>query len=207
MTCNKCGFLVPDYGKFCTRCGQSTGIPVAKRKRRSLLKVLLGVIGVFIFLVVLGSLFPANNKKAAAQDGRADITDDASTAGAQQKPRLQWITPSEIVGAYEANELAADKMYKGKKIGVRGIVEEISNDITDSPYVILTDHALQNGDDDSGGLRKVQAHFSDDDKDNLAQLRQGQQLLIACTVQGLMMHVQFDDCRIADPSEVDTERR
>ncbi len=162
----------------------------------------------FTFLVILGSLLPDTDKKTkAARDSGAALATDASTTETQLNPELQWVTPSQIVSEYEANELAADKMYKGKKIGVKGSVEEISNDITDSPYVILTDHGLRNGDDPLGGLREVQAHFSDEDKDALAQLRHGQQLSVACKVQGLMMHVQLDDCRISGPPAIASNER
>lgn len=47
------------------------------------------------------------------------------------------LTASELLVAYDENEVAADQKYKGKKILITGKVESIGKDIMDDSYVVL----------------------------------------------------------------------
>ncbi|HEX7773344.1 MAG TPA: hypothetical protein VF435_13035 [Pyrinomonadaceae bacterium] len=62
------------------------------------------------------------------------------------------VSATALVADYEANEVAADRRYKGQTLEVTGVVDSIGNDILDSMYVTL----------DSGerfGITNVQCFF------------------------------------------------
>jgi hypothetical protein len=48
------------------------------------------------------------------------------------------LTASELYDDYKANEVTADRQYKGKVIAVTGIVSSIGKDIFDNPYILLS---------------------------------------------------------------------
>jgi len=107
------------------------------------------------------------------------------------KAEEQTITPiraAQVVREYEANEVAADLNYKGKRLSLVGKVDRIAKDILDHPYVTL--------DSEEFGFRGVQVSFSDDIVPTLAQLQRGQMLGIVGTCKGLLMNVQISDARI-----------
>ena len=91
------------------------------------------------------------------------------------------IAAARIVNDYEINEVAADQVYKGKRVSLIGSVGEIKKDLLDTPYVTLDEQDL--------GLRGVQAFFDNDAVPQLSALRQGEVIRVVGTCDGLMGHV------------------
>jgi hypothetical protein len=94
---------------------------------------------------------------------------------------IERVAGSTLIGAYEQNEVAADQMYKGRKLLVQGRIGKIGKDVIDTPYLTL--------DEEENGFRGVQAFFSKSDIPELAQLRKGQIVEVVGTCDGLMMDV------------------
>jgi len=119
----------------------------------------------------------------AASTQQGSGMSEASTADAEPvvAPPTQPMPASQIAAEYEANEVAADARYKGKKVTLSGKVGSIAKDILDEPYITL--------DADEFGLRSVQAYFDNGDLPQLAQLRKGQTVTIEGTCDGLMLNV------------------
>lgn len=87
------------------------------------------------------------------------------------------LTASELYQAYEDNEVAADKKYKGTTIEVSGIIQEIAKDIVDKePYVALK----------AGGneLATVRCYFPKERENTVAQLSKGQKVTIEGKCEG-----------------------
>lgn len=94
------------------------------------------------------------------------------------------LTAYELFNYYEANEVAADDKFKGKKIAVSGTIKDIGNDIMGDSYITLESGAY---------LGSVQCYL---DKSVVARLSKGQQIAVIGTCKGLMMSVILEDCKI-----------
>lgn len=95
-------------------------------------KLLKWVLIVFAGLIVLAVLLPQNKEGDAADATRAADAAEASAAPAVK------VSARELFQAYEANEIAADSQYKGKRIEISGEIESIASDMFDQPLVQLS---------------------------------------------------------------------
>lgn len=94
-----------------------------------------------------------------------------------------------LVAEYEANEIAADEKYKGRKVQVTGVVDSVAKDVLDNMYVTL----------DSGrefSITSVQCFFDDTEKRNLASLVKGLSLTVECKCDGKFGNVLLKECAI-----------
>ena len=98
------------------------------------------------------------------------------------------VSATKLFKDYEANEIAADEVYKGKKIAVTGIIGDIGNDVFNDPYVSLKIDILQN----------VNCYFDDENKKIISKLRKGQKVTIIGTCRGksLNIMVSLGDCKL-----------
>ena len=95
------------------------------------------------------------------------------------------VTASELYRAYEANEVSADQQYKGKRLLITGVVENIGKDVMDNPYVALK----------IDFLKGVNCYFDDENNKVLSQLNKGQKIQIIGTCAGLTLtDVVVKDC-------------
>ena len=95
------------------------------------------------------------------------------------------VTASELYRAYEANEVSADQQYKGKRLLITGVVENIGKDVMDNPYVALK----------IDFLKGVNCYFDDENNKVLSQLSKGQKIQIIGTCAGLTLtDVVVRDC-------------
>ena len=97
------------------------------------------------------------------------------------------LTASELYRAYEANEVSADQQYKGKRLLITGVVENIGKDVMDNPYVALK----------IDFLKGVNCYFDDENNKVLSQLNKGQKIQIIGTCAGLTLtDVVVRDCEL-----------
>ena len=97
------------------------------------------------------------------------------------------VSARRIKADYEANEIAADRMHKGKTVKVTGKVEQIGRDIVGTPYVVLF----------TGGLGGV--HCKVIDERQIISLRKGQVVTIEGVCCGTsLFSVVIGECRICD---------
>lgn len=96
------------------------------------------------------------------------------------------VTAKELFSAYNANEVAADRQYKGKPLKVSATVAGINKDFTDAIYV-----ELQTGSEFSP------AHARGIEADAAADLQKGQKVTLECKGAGLVMNSPIlDDCKL-----------
>jgi hypothetical protein len=80
--CPSCGADTGDTARFCPKCGTGLGVASpAPKKKRTLLKVVVVLFGLFILLAIIGSL--GDNHTAPTADSQRNalplgVTDDAS---------------------------------------------------------------------------------------------------------------------------------
>jgi len=116
----------------------------------------------------------------------------ASCGSSEMTPKVIDSKPSAYISAdalkseYEDNEVRADQQYKDKIIEVSGVVSSIGIDISDRPYVVLT-----NGE---RGIFAVQCFVTD--KNRVAQLNKGDNIVVVGKGAGKMGNVILEDCYI-----------
>ncbi|MCL1861862.1 MAG: OB-fold putative lipoprotein [Proteobacteria bacterium] len=152
-------------------------------------RVLQGILGFIGTCVVSGVLFMFGS---AATVGVAlhDIDKQASkqTEKANDADVIK-VSARDMIKAYDANEVSADGMFKGKIVEVTGRVGSIGKDITDNPYI-----AIDTGD----VIRSVQCFFQKSAESELARVSKGQRITIRGEVDGLMMNVIVRGARIVE---------
>ena len=83
---------------------------------------------IFLTLVVLGVTFTGTDTPKNV--------DKTSSSQRLASPALT-VTSVELSEGYEANQIAADNLYRGKLVKIGGVVDSIGKDILDNPYVVL----------------------------------------------------------------------
>ncbi|MFT4257051.1 MAG: zinc-ribbon domain-containing protein [Pseudoxanthomonas sp.] len=97
------------------------------------------------------------------------------------------VTAIELHAAYDANEIAADAKFKGKRLRVSGLVESIESDVMDEPDIVLYAGDSVFNPPRASGMSKAQA----------AMLVKGKSADIECTGAGEVMGTpMLEDCRL-----------
>lgn len=90
-------------------------------------------------------------------------------------PELEKVTARQIFEAYQNNEVAADRMYKGQMLEVTGTISGIDSDFSDDAVVKLAT---------SNQFMDVMAKGDDDFNNAAAQLSKGQKVKLQCVGGG-----------------------
>ena len=119
-------------------------------KRTNWAKAVKIIITVFIGLVFVYVLSKAEATPPSNGNGKpasGQLQSDPSSAQDNESPSIAEtvdpyadaiaITAEDLYAAYDANEIAADKLYKGKKLRITGTVVDIGKDIRDNAYITL----------------------------------------------------------------------
>lgn len=142
-----------------------------------------------------GTFGEKNNDKALDMYERAALLGDklgAKYARDLKNPPDYKLSAPDFVAEYEANEVAADKKYKGKIVRISGKVGDIKKTgIGDDMYVTFKMPSAY-------AVRSVSCNFTGEHVDDLANLRQGDHIVIQGTVNQLMLNVQVEDCWIVE---------
>ena len=106
------------------------------------------------------------------------------------QPAERSLSSERLYEKYEANEVAADRTYKGMLLEVTGIVTTISKDLLGrGAFVVL------NGLETSQMLPVgVQCNFRSSEEDKLIPLKKGQKISVKGICEGLRISVQLMDC-------------
>lgn len=165
------------------------------------------VIVALVVIVIVGSIggndkagTPEPSGSGPAQNNGASIGEEEaqqdepppSTADPEPEPVQEQIavTATELIEAYDANEVAADNEYKGQNLVVTGTVKNIGKDIVDAAYVTLQNDA------DEYAIISVQCYFADDDLDDIATLKEGDKVAISGKCNGVTLNVMLKDCSL-----------
>ena len=105
-------------------------------------------------------------------------------------PKSSWpISAVGLVAAYEANEVAANAMYKGELLEVDGVVDAIRTDPMGRPYIVIgTGDPRQHG--------AVRATLAMGEASEAARLIKGAKITVLGKCIGLELDVQLVDAVI-----------
>ena len=134
-------------------------------------KILIGIVVAFIALAIIGALMGEDTSTSDTNN-----TVDTSTAIENNAPvETVAVTARELFSAYESNEVAADKQFKGKMLEVTGTISSIDSGFGDGAIV-----QLSTGND----FQSVSAQGDDSFTDVAANLSKGQQVTMICKGDG-----------------------
>lgn len=138
------------------------------------------LVGMAIFAGAMGAI-GASSEAAREAAVQSQISEPAVAAGADATA----VDAATLHKAYAANEVAADRLYKGKPLAVSGRVSEIASDATDDPVV-----ALRVSDFES-------VHANGLPKDVAASLQKGESITVNCVGDGEVIGTPvLKDCKL-----------
>lgn len=137
----------------------------------------IAVLGGAILSVTIGAIWSSRTPDPV-------VGEAVSTA---VPPALQ-VSIDELVSAYDANEVAAQRKYGGAILEVTGKVDSISLDYEDKPFVTFASEAV---------IPPVQAKFTDAGGEATADLVKGQDVALRCGgVSEMMGTPMLSGCEI-----------
>lgn len=77
---------------------------------------------------------------------------------------------TELKAAYRENEIKGDSIFRGKRVVVAGSIKDISRDILDRPFLVVSDVTL---------------YFSKSEETQIAELKKGQPVTVEGTCDGM----------------------
>jgi len=172
-SCPKCKETIQKGATKCKNCGSDLRNWFSRHK----------IITVIIILILLSLIKNAISEPQATPSRKQPLS---ASQPVVQEAAIK-ITASDLYAQYEANEIAADELYKNKILEVSGVIEAIGKDITDSMYVALkTDNII--------GL--VQCMLADSEKLKAANLVKGNAIVVTGKNSGKLMYVILRNCTI-----------
>ncbi len=140
-------------------------------------KILKWVAIVFVGLIIIGFIFGDDDTSVAAtsETVTADVAESAIP-----------VTAAELYNAYDSNEVAADKQFKGKLLEITGTIESINSGISDQAVLELGTGEM---------FMTVSAEGDDNFTDIAATLGKGQQVHLICRGAGEIIGMpMLDKC-------------
>lgn len=142
--------------------------------------------GLFV-IGLIGNALKSPEERAADQAAREQrqIESQKSEAAKRQAEieaekkaiaDMPVVTAQVLASAYDANTVAADVRFKGKRFKVSGTVSDINTDFTGDPYVTLRGGVNQ--------FMEPQFGFEKSDSEQLALLKKGGKVTMVCTGRG-----------------------
>jgi len=120
------------------------------------------------------------------------VDSDSDTKDVQSQSAAYTLSANDLIQAYIKNEVTADSKYNGKVVAIYGRIEEIGKDIMDEAYITIGNVSSDFMD------RSVQCSFTESELGSFGGLSKGMQVTIKGRVDGLMMNVRVNECRITD---------
>lgn len=171
--CQYCAMMIPQDAKICPHCRKRQGWTWPA-------KIFLGL----IVLGMIGSLM-GRNVNVTPKNTPTSHTDE--TLHDDFNPPQGSISAKNLYDVYEANEVAADEKYKGKRFVVYGKIKGIEKNIADQPYISL----------DAGMLSFINCRFPKDQINQLVLLQKGKMIAIEGTCSGkTVTAINLHDCEL-----------
>jgi len=150
------------------------------------------IITVFLVLIVLGAIGAAGGGKTSKSSMRASTNKQSSVSEKQEPTAVvaEEVDAAEFIGAFDKNQLAAEKHYKDKRIKMTVFIQNIGEDIVGSPYLSLKPSADKY-------YFGTTAKCTFKSADELTSVENGQQIVIEGTVQDQSLGIiGLKDCKI-----------
>jgi hypothetical protein len=141
------------------------------------LKTFLSIIGGVCILVVLAFVGIAAFSIANKNESQNQTPTSIDNSDAAAVPALSVSAPK-LFADYQANEVQADNIYKGKRLAVRGMVMEIRKDFMNSIVLALGS---------TNEFMPVDAHLEEDESSKAAALHKWDVVNLICDGDGMVV--------------------
>lgn len=204
IECSECGNQVSDKASACPKCGNPIapiigspavaiaghpGPTAAPKKKPSFLVRIFKWIGIAIAAFVVLAIYVASQAPSRPKPSpgySAPSTEPPPLAAGGEVAPIS-VQAAELYADYDANEVAADNEYKGKRMSITGTVVEISKDFMDEPYLQLYG---------KNQYATVRVSFPKSRLDELAKLKKGDNITVSgCVGKGKIVTSPVVDCR------------
>lgn len=133
-------------------------------------KLLEWISFIIIFILVVGYFTERNGEKTSSSD-TVDVLSSANTQEITPQKEIFSTTARTLFKNYEDNEVATDEKMKGKLVSVKGVVQSIDKDFTDS---IVIHFRTENE------FMPARMEMRDSEKSAVINLKKGQQITVIC---------------------------
>ena len=185
--CTSCGTEIAKSAKTCPNCGAKVKKPIYK-------KWWFWLIIVILVAMVIASIGGDDSTSTSSDTVQQQAQDNSANQSEPQQevtteaPAIS-VSAADILAAYEANEVSADKQYKGNKLSVTGVVNNISV-VLNQTSVVLT----------SGGEYEflgVRCYFKDEAEiEKISNLSKGTTITVEGVCSGYGIEPMIQDCVI-----------
>ena len=135
----------------------------------------------------------ASGEDSRSQDAPDVVTTAVTKPKTVEKPEVKEeaisITAADLIEAYDNNEIRANRLYKGKRLEIRGFVGNVAEDLLRNPFLVLTPER-----DPLLTSLGVQCYVRD--ADVLAELDKGMEVVLRGKGGGKVLNVRVDDAEI-----------
>lgn len=97
-------------------------------------KVLTAIIVVFVIIGIAGA---GGSDSSTGTSGKSDDAMVKEETMVDDSMTYEEVSTSEMIAAFDDNQLAAEKTYKGKGVQLTARIKNISEDITGTPFLSL----------------------------------------------------------------------
>lgn len=168
------------------------------------MKILLWTVGIVVFLAILGPQMAAKRAREARAKTVSSVplpTQDPydmhiQKSGANtppespkpQEPEMIKVSARKLWSDYQANEVRADRKYRGKQLKVAGSVNCVTKDVFGHVFVGL---------EAENPYMPVHAYVTSDEIGKTEALSKGNKVTVACEGAGMMVgSPMLQDCII-----------
>lgn len=155
----------------------------------SKLKKALKWIGIgLVVLIVIGVIAGSGDDSNSSNDNQT-ASSQSESKPTEEPEEVVAVDLEEFVGEFDENQLAAETKYEKKIVEMTGYVDNISEDIVGSYYVILQPNL-----EEFYTGTSVQCYF--ENKEDLVELKNGQKVTLRGKVDSQMMNVLVKKCEV-----------
>jgi len=162
------------------------------RKGHSVLARIIGF-GWLILGILAISVAPSsgtrNSTQSTASIATAPATVSSSAPATASAEPMKAYTAIQVAKSYDENTVAADALFKDKKVKVTGRITDINTDFMGNPYLVLAG---------TNQFMGPQFKFEKSDMSVMAALKKGATVSVICTGIGDVVKTpMFEDCSMA----------
>jgi len=203
ISCPDCKKEISDSAQSCPHCGSpiDKGKPnLPQKKKKSKAKTILIItFAIFGFIIIMNAALKSTKTPEERAQNEASQQQTRENRMAEQEAKRQAkidqatkITPSKLFREFKANEIAANQKYNNKPVLMTAKISEITESITGKPEIAFFV--------DSYGIERITCTFPRDARDQIAQLRKGQQITLYGVVSVFVLgsHLSIDKCDLVE---------